>query len=1566
MKKSRRLRLLALALAFIMVGSSVIYTNLDQEGKKSEEQSVFEDNDVAEIEEVASNELEETESESNQSVKTKDTVNAPEENKDAADAPEENKDAVNAPEENKDTVDTPEENKDTTDKSEENKDTADNDNQEENKGEDDKITSATEMIVVENAETAVSPKMLRAATYGVKSAETGTIVKYFPVTMYDYDKTTINAATDALDSDLKVREGLYFSGGTPGNITKGPVPDLSAFVNGKYYIQNIRAKENHVESWISVEPDGIDKYKIYGKSKDDANVWNLSRNKDGTYSLSTVVGGETYYMFVGKTNDGTDEGIVENKQMIELKEFPSDANGVQICQNNMYLCQWGDPTAKDYGGYNVPDDAGNGMLFYPVGSETPVTPNGTITKITNGYEEWNFWNKASGSNANGDLFYTGLVQNELIDNEIIFNVNEGGIFDSNSTVKSIYEYVGLPFVFDTTTGYYLFDSDVNGAYFAGAPQSGTADNPHNLYFAQKDPQPIPSPVGDGSTKVWLPFNKGNDYTNQVINWHLGMRADLPFSMTTNGRIKATDDESAPITFSFSGDDDVWVFIDGHLVVDLGGIHNRLDVTVDFAANTVTYSEKNSADGNLATGSYNDPEFVTLQKIFTDAEGQGLIDMPRKVFATEDEHMMSVFYLERGEGTSNCKIEFNLPMNDSVIVTKDATQSWSAALEQQDSGSEGVTPLTNAEQAIVDNIQFGFTLYKKNAEGTFSPLANTRYQLIGRAIKEITFGSTDAAGHFYLKNGQSAKFITDIPSEGATYYVVEDAVPNGFVTPDFKYDGKSAGGFGYYTPTYESDGIDRVDNTVEMEKTINLVSSGNLIPEHIINTKATENKSHIVTVYGSIEASDNVEFQCINFVDSEMPNPTATAPEDIIVLDYGLPVKIDPLANDIFRGDSIEIVYIGGPNVVLKEEKDGNLLKSVEIVEEGMSIVKSNGDLPDKSNTINNHKCHFGKMEFENVDYNDSNGKTSIRDTLTYTMNKQLTEVEVISYVVKVKGTAINESTGSVSSNYDYEVGKIYVVPATTMYYEENFGYGEGLTGLVTFTNSANAVWDEEITVTDPNAVSDYQEPGVVGTVADSTYGSDAAYLNDSGDSNGTCRIGSTANGAIRFSYTFTGTGTSIFARTAADTGYMQIKLYKGTTSTGNGYINVVYRDTYYKDENNSVEDDKGTLYNIPVYTEEDLEYGTYTVVVTVAKKGTPTAGNPQGAGDKFYLDGIRIMKPLNESNETVINAVTGETITDKALSAYATDGESQMDVVTLRYKMITDAEDGLIPWNFVVMTDIDGEIITAEDYISIGPKEEVYLNEGQSISFGVKYWHPNGYKLYLGMKAPMGSASVKSGANTKALFNAPDCYYDITGDYTTVLTKYEQAMDAAKRLLYTDETGSTVYEDYVVVDGTKKAVYKYEDDDTVVLDGVELTPMDDITKPYHVAVYTIQSLDGIVSLTNIKAVGNYTFVLTEDINRDKDNGGDNNESSEVYVVKQKANSVSSKAVDAENSEVVDTENSEVVDAENSEAADSENNEVVDAETNETADTDEANIEEDTAIEELDHEESPEETGGENL
>ena len=1280
-------------------------------------------------------------------------------------------------------------------------------------------TTENELTVVESEDTVENGDMLRATTYALttssaeEEAET-TTVKYFPVTMYDYDTYTINAATDALDEDLTVREGLYFSGGSP-EYTKETSTDLSAFVAGQYYIQNIRASENDVESWLYSVADDTS---IRGtKNQDNATLWNLVIEDDNYYLMS----GDKY-LVVG--TDGNTDGLTDTKTPITISAFSGNASGVQLSQNGYYLCQWGGSDSIYYGGYNVNNDGGNGMLFYPVDSngtvsDTPIAPV-TEEKITAGYEAWNRWDKASGNNANGDLIYTGLVQNTLIDNQIVFNVNEGGIFNSNTDVKNIYEYVGLPFVLDDN-GVYTFDSDVNGVYFADTdedgnadPKSGTKDSAYNLYFDEEKTQPLTINVGDGSTNAWFPYNIYNSEKkayDQDIDYHFGMRADLPFSMTANGRVKSTDDESTPITFTFSGDDDVWVFIDGVLVIDLGGIHNRLDVTIDFANNTVTYSEANAQDSNNDTGSYNDSNFAVEQKLFTDSEGKGLIDMTRDAFAADEDHEMSVFYLERGEGTSNCQIQFNLPMMDTVIVTKDATKSWSAA--NKDNDDEGVDSLTKAEQAIVDNISFGFTLYKKSADSDeFTPVSNTNYYLLNSSGNVESIPHTDDNGHFYLKNGQSAKFITEIPSTGVTYYVVEDTVPDGFITPDFNYAGEATNGYIYY----EAEDAERTK-----------VSNGTEIPEQEIALDAAENKSYEVTVYGSVEANDSIEFICSNFLDAELPNPSAFTMEDVIVIDYGLPVQLDPLANDVFRGDSIEIVYVGGKDVTLEETTDEN------------GVVQATW--------TGNNEYDFGTVALNDVTYEMSEDGVVTRDTLTYTLDKQLTEVEVLNYIIKVTGSDIQDATGETLTQYDYAIGKIYIVPATTMYYEENFS------GLVTFTGTG---WKEE--VKNEEYVSPYQEPGVVGTVGDSTYGSDVAYLSDSEDSNGTSYYGDTTKGAIKFSYTFTGTGTSFFARTSAITGYMQVKLYS-IEGDEKKQINLTYRDTYYCDTNESNEDSEGTLYNIPVYTESDLDYGTYEVVVTVAKAGTKAAGGENGSGNEFYLDGIRIMEPLNED--------ASETLTEKALGAYATDGESNMEVVTLRQKMITDAELGTTPWNFVVLTDTNGEIVTVEDYTSIGPKEEVYLEKGQSVSFSLKYWQTDGLMLYMGMKAPFGSATVQVGQTTYNLANAADCYYDITSNYSSLVTKCEQAVDEKGHLLYTDADGKQVYENE---DGS----LKYVSSGSEVSEDAVLTPVYDENQSYYLATFTFTATDKIVSLTNIKVTGNYEFAIVEDT--DIDINGDEN------------------------------------------------------------------------------------------
>ena len=194
-----------------------------------------------------------------------------------------------------------------------------------------------------------------------------------------------------------------------------------------------------------------------------------------------------------------------------------------------------------------------------------------------------------------------------------------------------------------------------------------------------------------------------------------------------------------------------------------------------------------------------------------------------------------------------------------------------------------------------------------------------------------------------------------------------------------------------------------------------------------------------------------------------------------------------------------------------------------------------------------------------------------------------------------------------------------------------------------------------------------------------------------------------------------------------------------------------------------------------------------------------------------------MVNPLNDSdaNKSV------------ALSAYASDSEANMTFVTLRDKLLNDAdtmvnEDGTTSpvWNgngFVLFTDIDGTLKTAESYESIGPKEEVYMYSGQSVTFsltGENGWDPNSNTLYLGIKAPTGSGTVTIGSTTLTITNAADCYYDITkyGAVTTdettgvktitfTITAGENCLISLTNIKVTGNAEFTIYDSNVNVEG---------------------------------------------------------------------------------------------------------------------------------------------------------------------
>lgn len=1097
--------------------------------------------------------------------------------------------------------------------------------------------SEAEVVLASNDAADSSNTADAVSTY----AADGDIV-YFPVTLFDYDKDEIDElilteeARDAVESNqtqLDYWTGLYFSGGNPTDMTSSSnqLPDR--------------------------KPVGTDQSETTYKAD------RISYRNDGDYS--DYIDG-TYYLDA--------EGETEVRSI--------------KCARYGYIYEW---TINGNTYYNE----GRYFTLYHA-----VTSN-VQTVEASGYAGYNYWtgnenagrNPYKGVTTSGDTrgyIYSGLAENELDRNgNIQFTVPDGGIFDVNDTTsKEVYTNVGLPFEYNSDTGFYTFDSDEMAAYF----KDGEAESGVNLEYSE-----YPAAFHYANTTTYhtgfFPFNnlevsdtsvqattssgtstsayavsgeKSNGSAisgsgDDAADFWFGMTANVSFTMNPNGKVTASDN-SADAEFTFSGDDDVWVFIDGTLVLDLGGIHDSVSGSINFADNTIRMWSTNTdySSGDVA-GTYNtaaDQEGRISQgrlfNVVDESTGEvlpGKLNTDIYTFCASDEHTLTIYYLERGAGLSNNKIQFNLPQRDSVSVSKVVSSV----------DSENI-PLTQEQQNTVNNQDFVFTLY----DGTNQPMGGQAYSLYSSAGTFLGNGSTTSGGQFTLRNGQTARFYGLTLTEDNTYYVIENSVAE------------------YVTPAWN----------------VQITGSNQSYDNKSGNT------SQSVTINGVEDEVETIAFTCTNTL--EHIDGTEVIPhDDVIVIDYGLPVEIDVLANDTWSGASLELFDIS-------EGKFGT------------------------ADVVNNK--------------------------VVYTLNEQLTGVETLTYEVRVN--PLNEVDGSKTAQ-----GTIQIIPATTMYYEEYFGHsgnGGNDDGLVKYVNGNSSGW-----VRTGNELIEYQETGFVGTTNDSPYGSDKAYLNNQGDSDGTSMHVDTTGGAAQFSYTFTGTGTTVFARMTQDTGYVRIQL----KNSDDQIIKTTYVDTKILSNNSndpaegdtevSSEDSVEVLYNVPIYDNQELDYGTYTLTVTVAKAKTVTA-TAEGAGPDFYLDGIRIYQPIYDGVEGY----------DIAENAYLRDGESNIMTAQMRDKILNDyaSEDGNgeLNWNtengFVTFTDTNGAMQTAEEYSSIGPKNEVYLNNGQSIMFSLANWDQNTGKIYLGIKAPEGTGTVRIGnRNAISINNTVDCYYDISS-YGTITT----------------------------------------------------------------------------------------------------------------------------------------------------------------------------------------------------
>ena len=284
---------------------------------------------------------------------------------------------------------------------------------------------------------------------------------------------------------------------------------------------------------------------------------------------------------------------------------------------------------------------GHALKFSPAWEGTVFngTKNNWTSLNTNGRDGLNSY---TGS---GDPF-RGIVQGLLVngypaltENDTIGSNGESlaYLFDPSVSHDGKQNYPGVDqLLYVDKDGYYTYDSRDYKADFG--------DGTFVLTEQTSD---------DGEIRGFWPFGTQNFWT--------GMHINTQFSMPVNGQVLNPKGEYKEMQFEFSGDDDTWLYIDGVLVGDGGGIHNRTEIDVNFADGTVTVTGKNAGghSGDFEETKYLDDIFKAAGK-YNDDDWEDIGDgSGHKRFKAGTYHTFDMFYLERGGGESNLYIHYNL-------------------------------------------------------------------------------------------------------------------------------------------------------------------------------------------------------------------------------------------------------------------------------------------------------------------------------------------------------------------------------------------------------------------------------------------------------------------------------------------------------------------------------------------------------------------------------------------------------------------------------------------------------------------------------------------------------------------------------------------------------------------------------------------------------------------------------------------------------------------------------------------------------------------------------------------
>lgn len=373
--------------------------------------------------------------------------------------------------------------------------------------------------------------------------------------------------------------------------------------------------------------------------------------------------------------------------------------------------------------------------------------------------------------------------------------------------------------------------------------------------------------------------------------------------------------------------------------------------------------------------------------------------------------------------------------------------------------------------------------------------------------------------------------------------------------------------------------------------------------------------------------------------------------------------------------------------------------------------------------------------------------------ITYTLNQPIDGAD--TFGVKYHGYRGAGSGGDVTYT-------ITVIPATSVYYEDSFATFTNGTG-----NASAATWTTVKDGTDPKATTTQALTELGKMSADDVYGHDAAYADSTKLSMGSAhKVTVNANMVKGWTdgsawptatFTFKGTGFDIISLTDNTSGAIFVDVYAGKEATGTPVKQLTVNNYYgYKQDGNGkwvvYTESSNALYQIPVMKVSGLDYGEYTAVIRAAySKFFDTAKKNQYS---FWLDAIRVYDPMGKDNAT-----------------YTKDGEGYPQYIKLRDQLAL--ENGSVTTNGNLLFIDGAEKAEITTYANYGPNNEVYLANGQAITFNVPV-NTEIASIQIGAKAPSGSAAKMVVNDTETnIASATEMYYEISkagGSFTITNT----------------------------------------------------------------------------------------------------------------------------------------------------------------------------------------------------